>query len=282
MFWSPRIVRPLTRADVAETIELLARHPVENVYLAARIIETNLERARGAVLAYAPQGRIEAACWSLANVVPSFGSDESARAFAGRIRRNQHRFSSIFGPAEQVAVLWEEVRAFWRPPSDVRPHQLLMAMGPREPILATPDPRVRPAVLDELDGVLPAAESMFLEEIGYPPYRDAAGKLAYRNANWGLIARGHTLLLVEGGQVVFKAEFGAVALGACQVQGVWVHPDRRGEGIAVPAMAAVVEYARAHVAPLVTLYVNDYNVAAVRTYERVGFRSTGEFMTVLL
>jgi predicted GNAT family acetyltransferase len=46
-------------------------------------------------------------------------------------------------------------------------------------------------------------------------------------------------------------------------------------------MAAVVQHVRAHVAPTVSLYVNDYNVRAVRTYERVGFRTVGTFATVL-
>ena len=34
-------------------------------------------------------------------------------------------------------------------------------------------------------------------------------------------------------------------------------------------------------APSVSLYVNDFNVRAVRTYLRVGFRQVGTFATVL-
>ena len=45
-------------------------------------------------------------------------------------------------------------------------------------------------------------------------------------------------------------------------------------------MAAVVEHALARIAPVVTLYVNDYNLPA-RSYRRVGFRQIGEFATVL-
>jgi predicted GNAT family acetyltransferase len=46
-------------------------------------------------------------------------------------------------------------------------------------------------------------------------------------------------------------------------------------------MAAVVGLARAHVAPVVSLYVNGYNAAARATYAAVGFRQVGTFASVL-
>jgi predicted GNAT family acetyltransferase len=45
-------------------------------------------------------------------------------------------------------------------------------------------------------------------------------------------------------------------------------------------MAAVVELAR-QIAPVVTLYVNDFNTPAKRSYERVGFRTVETFATIL-
>ena len=80
---------------------------------------------------------------------------------------------------------------------------------------------------------------------------------------------------------MFKAEVGAVAGGTCQVQGVWVAPDRRGQGLSLGGMAAVVAACRADIAPVVSLYVNDFNVAARRCYETVGFRRTGTFASIL-
>jgi predicted GNAT family acetyltransferase len=46
-------------------------------------------------------------------------------------------------------------------------------------------------------------------------------------------------------------------------------------------MAAVVRAAQASIAPVVSLYVNDFNIAARRSYERVGFREVGTFASVL-
>jgi predicted GNAT family acetyltransferase len=80
---------------------------------------------------------------------------------------------------------------------------------------------------------------------------------------------------------VFKAEVACLSPHAAQVQGVYVAPDRRGRGIGAAGMAAVVAAIRADLAPVVSLYVNDYNVAARRIYERVGFRQTATFATVM-
>ena len=95
-----------------------------------------------------------------------------------------------------------------------------------------------------------------------------------------LLARQRTFVLMRDGRVDFKADLGAAAGDVCQIQGVWVRPELRGRGLAAPCMAAVVEQALQRF-QAVSLYVNDYNTAALRTYERVGFQRHGTFATVL-
>jgi ribosomal protein S18 acetylase RimI-like enzyme len=56
---------------------------------------------------------------------------------------------------------------------------------------------------------------------------------------------------------------------------MWVDPQQRGGGIAEALVEAVVEWARAAGRARVLLDVGDWNVAAIRLYERLGFRATG-------
>jgi hypothetical protein len=121
---------------------------------------------------------------------------------------------------------------------------------------------------------------MYTEEVGVSP-EVGGGSDLYRARVAQLVAKGWSFARIEDGRVVFKAEVAAASPYSCQVQGVYVDPDRRGEGLAARGMAAVVAIALRDIAPVVSLYVNDHNVAARRAYERTGFTQTGTFSTIM-
>jgi hypothetical protein len=136
---------------------------------------------------------------------------------------------------------------------------------------------VRP---DEVDTLLPSCVAMFTEEVGVSPLAGDGGAV-YRARVRELVAAGRAFARFHEGEVVFKAEVGAATSRTCQVQGVWVAPRYRGRGLSVGGMAAVVQLTRAGVAPVVSLYVNDFNAPARAAYRRVGFTEVGSFMSVL-
>jgi predicted GNAT family acetyltransferase len=121
---------------------------------------------------------------------------------------------------------------------------------------------------------------MFTEEVGVSPV-SGGGLNAYRMRIAELISSGRSLVRIDRGEVVFKAEVGIVTDSVCQIQGVWVPPQYRGRGYGKAGMAAVVSYARMHFAPNVSLYVNDYNERARAIYKQVGFAQHSTFATVL-
>jgi hypothetical protein len=177
-----------------------------------------------------------------------------------------------------VTELWDCLSPRWGPAREVRAAQPLMAID--GPPLVGPDPGVRRVRMSEIDILLPACIAMFTEEVGVSPLAGDGGA-AYRARVGELIRSGRAFARIEGGRVIFKAEVGAATPQACQVQGVWVSPDQRGRGLAAPGMAAVVEAARESIAPIVSLYVNDFNAPARAAYRRAGFAEVGQFMSVL-
>ena len=80
--------------------------------------------------------------------------------------------------------------------------------------------------------------------------------------------------------MIFKAEIGALSSRVGQIQGVWVHPARRGHGIGTAGTAAVVAHL-ARLGRVSSLYVNGFNHIARASYSRIGFQQVGSFATIL-
>lgn len=272
-------LRVLGPQDRPELLALFARDPVAHCFVASRVQGAGHGgwRAGSELWGWQESGRLVSAVYLGANLVPVETTPAAREAFAERARRVGRRCSSIVGPASDVLPLWDLVAPAWGPAREVRARQPLLATD-RSP-LVVPDPRVRAFRLDDLDVLLPACVAMFTEEVGVSPLAGGAGA-AYRARVAEIVADGRAFGFVEDGRVVFKAEVGAVAREVCQVQGVWVAPERRGEGISGPGMAAVVRHAY-RLAPVVSLYVNDFNAPARAAYARVGFHDAGTFATVL-
>ncbi len=274
-------VRPLTAADHDAALALCALDRPASVFVAARIEEGALRSHPGSVLGHFVDGRLTGLAWASANIVP-VGLDEAGLdALATKVSRMRRQCASLFGPAEQVSGLWERLGPSWGPVRAMRTSQPLLSTSTLPSSRGVPvDDLVRLARPDEVSLVLPAAAHMFTEEIGYPPY--SGSDRGYRASIAALVRQGHTFVRVLDGEVVFKADVGSLAIGCAQIQGVWVHPRLRGQGLAVPAVAAVVEQVLSGAADEVSLYVNDFNAAARATYDRVGFDRVGTFATVLL
>ncbi len=281
--------RVLGRNEVAAALAVCAVDPITAALAAARVADWPEADARGggSVWAYPSSGPPTAICWSGANlfpVVPETGQEREAAldAFAAAARLEGRRSSSIVGDADVALGLWERLAPVWPRPREIRACQPSMAIA-RDPDVA-PDPGVRRGLPEELGVILPACVRMFVEEVGYSPV--VGGSSAYERRVRQLIATGRSFVRVEHGAdgrpfVAFKAELGAVTTQVAQVQGVWVDPTRRGHRLSEGGVAAVVVAARRDVASIVSLYVNDFNAAALAAYRRVGFEQVGTLATVL-
>jgi predicted GNAT family acetyltransferase len=266
--------------DLAAATALVDRDPAAHVFVASRLHASGMEpwRLGGELWGWFEGDELVSMFYAGANLVPVEASPVAIEAFAEHARRGGRRCSSIVGPAEEVDLLWKHLEQSWGPARSVRPCQPLMVAD--GPLRVLPDPAVMRVTAAQLDVLLPACVAMFTEEVGVSPLASDGGRL-YRARVAELIRSGRAFARIEDGEVVFKAEIGAVSAHACQLQGVWVAPHLRGSGLSAPGLAAVVDVAAREIAPLVSLYVNDYNVAARASYRRIGMREVGALASVL-
>lgn len=274
-------IRALDAQSIELVKNLIEQDPVRHCFLAARLEQTKQSRFRPSypdLLGYFDDGNLKSILMTGANIVPVNTSLIARQEFATVLGRSGRRSSSIVGPAEEVLDLWSKVSVSWGPAREVRGNQPVLTMRSNSSLPFDHD--VRYSNLSDLDELLPACVAMFTDEVGISPTLNGGGN-AYRNRISELVSSRRSFVKYLGSELVFKAEAGTVGAGVAQIQGVWVKPEYRGRGIAAPAMAAVVKLALADLAPVVSLYVNDYNEVALKTYRTVGFEQVDTFATVL-
>ncbi len=307
-------LRRLSPADEGAVEDFLAHHPIDGVIARAALAHSGISW-RSCYGIFGRRGVLRSFAWMQGTLVP-LGFDQKGLAELAQVVRSSASCSSFVGPADQVLGLWEHLEAFFEHPRDIRPRQYSMVAPPGsspeitssgggsactphlgdsvENNFESPEVpyiddlvgelRVRPARPEEIELVFPASVAMFTEELGYDPTIYGS---SYRHRAEGLVRAGHTFIATapgaDGGErVIFKADVGALAGGVAQLQGVWTAPDLRGRGICTAGISEVVRLIRESVAPVVSLYVNDYNEPAVRAYLTAGWRIVGEWATVLL
>jgi predicted GNAT family acetyltransferase len=273
-------VRAIDAQSISQLQSLISQDPIRHCLLAARVESGSggYRNSYSDLLGYFDDGKLKSALLCGANVVPVNTSLIARQEFASVLSRSGRRSSSIVGPASEVLDLWSRLSPSWGSAREVREDQPVLAM--REQSRVTIDDEVRYSTLADLDELVPACVAMFTEEVGVSP-NSGGGASAYRNRVAELVSSRRSLVRYLGDELVFKAEIGTVGSQVAQVQGVWVKPEYRGKGISVPAMAAVVKYVLADIAPVVSLYVNNYNAPALATYRNVGFEQVDTFATVL-
>lgn len=273
-------VRPLGASDLGAFLALTALDPVANVFVDYRARSTNLEPRwlGGEMWGRFEGGELVSACHVGANLVPIQATADDSRVFADRALAKGRTVSTIVGLHDAVQVFWNEVAATWGKPREARWHQPHLEIA--GPPLVEADPLVRRTTRNDIGALYPACVAMYTEEVGISPEHGGGSEL-YRARVNQLVNRGWSFASFEGDRLIFKAEVACASPHAAQIQGVWVPADRRGEGLAMSGMAAVVNLVRAEIAPIVSLYVNEWNEPARHAYCRVGFRETKRFSTVM-
>lgn len=256
-----------------DLLAFLHQRPEAHTFLASRLLALNPGSLSEAVV-YRNGGAIEGVTYLGSNLLPSVSTRRALFATSDYIKTRSVKFSSIVGESAIVFPLWELIESHFPTPRIIRENQPLLSIR-KEPLIPS-DSAVRLARMDELELVITAGIAMFINEVGEPPALND-----FRARAIELISMERTYIRRDGDQLLFKADIGSVGAGALQIHGVWVPPEFRGAGLGSRGMASVVRLSQ-RFAPIASLYVNDFNLAARASYKKVGFVEVGRFASIFL
>lgn len=272
-------LRVLRSDETNLALAFLESSPHENLFLTSRIGQAGADRRRlGRLLAYFDRDdQIRGICLDGGTIFVTTTDPAALPLFVDELG-DFRRATSIVGPSFAALGLFtglsQRFGEMWSTCSNVRRKQPLMVLD--EPVAVDGDPRVQQLDESVFQAYLDASIDMYTGEIGSSPFKYGPG---YETFVLERLRQGDAYGIVEDGEVIFKADLGPRHHNQVQLQGVWVRPGLRGQGLSTRALAQMMTLVQRRY-PVVSLYVNDFNVPALRSYERLGFRTVGSLSTV--
>ena len=138
---------------------------------------------------------------------------------------------------------------------------------------------LRLAKIDDLDLIAPVHASMAEAESGINPLETDREGFLDRCAR--RINKGRVWVLIEDGQLIFKADVQAESSEVVYLEGVYVDPRVRGTGLARRCLSQLCNTLLTNVGTICVL-VNELNEVAQVFYRMCGFRRTGNYDTIFL
>jgi GNAT superfamily N-acetyltransferase len=256
----------LSEPATDKILRFCAQDPIERVFL-----EDVARRGQGRFAGLEEDGELIGLCHLGSNLVPS---GDGCAAFAGLAARAGARM--LIGEQRAVGELWDAARRRLPEPRADRPGQPVYVLD--EPP-APGDTGLRPAVLSDLDILVPACAASHEEELGIDPLaRDPNG---FRWRTRVQVDEGRSWLWESNGVILFKAEASAWTPEAVQLQQVWVDPAARRQGHGSRGLRDLARLLLADV-PRVCLFVRAENAPAIALYESIGMRRALYYRSVLL
>ncbi len=138
---------------------------------------------------------------------------------------------------------------------------------------------LRRATAADLELVMPVQAQMAFDESGVHPLdKDPEG---FRQRCARRIEQGRSWVLVENGSLIFKAEVVSDTPQAIYLEGIWMNPDERGNGLGLRCMSQLARNILSHSQSL-CLLVNETNTAAQLFYKRAGYKLRSIYDTIFL
>jgi ribosomal protein S18 acetylase RimI-like enzyme len=258
--------------------EFLARSPIENVMMMGVILEegmaSNIYRE---FVGYREAGEWLAVAYFSGDISLYAPDERAIGPMAEFALKRSPMVPRIISRKHTVDQFWEIFRQAPYPVLFDR-RQLVYTLAPSDLPEVNPAD-IRLATLDDADEVAVLASAMSREEIQMDPLKDHP--VSYHRLIEHRIRMQRYYVLEEGGAIKFQVHLNALTDYAGQVTGVYTPPAFRRKGYAQRGMGAFCQHALGRV-PELCLFVNDFNHAAIKLYESLGFQSCMEYRAIFL
>jgi len=203
-------------------------------------------------------------------------SSDAIAAFAGLTQNCKSAFV-VLGEKQRVSRFMSYYTQEAPPPRLVC-RELLFEQRSRQPLDGLM-PSLRRATPEELDLVVPVHAQMFLEETGVNPLdRDPSG---FRRRCARRIQQGRVWVCIEGGRLLFKADVISDLAEVNYLEGVYVSPESRGEGLGSRCMRHLSNVLLTNTKS-VCLLIKEEKSAAQACFSKSGYKLREYYETVFL
>src|SRR5215213_7625125 len=274
------LVHPLTEGcPESEVLDFLSGRPAQGVIMSGLIRDNGFESPfnRGTFHACRDAGgRLEGVALVGHAVYVAADTAPALKAFA-RIAQGQRNAHMILGEDSLVGRFWEHYAPAGQPPR-LFSRELLFEL--RWPVSA-PEPvgGLRPATLEDLMLVMPVHAALAYEESGVNPIDVDLHGFRMRCAR--RIEHGRVWVLVEGGNLLFKADIASDTPECVYLEGVYVDPASRQRGLGLRCLSQLCRNLLERT-KTVSALVNEQNLAAQALFQKAGFKLRGHYDTVFL
>ena len=269
----------LVNGEEAEVLEFLAQRPIHTVTMMSLIHDNGLESSLNRGSFYGCRdlnGRLEGVALVGHATLMETISDRALAALAQAAQQcsNTHM---IMGEKERVADFWNHYAAAGRQQRHACREWLFELSWPIEARERVEG--LRPATPVELELVMPVQAELAFAESGLNPLQvDPQG---FRKRCLRRIEQGRTWVVVERGELIFKADVISRTPAVNYLEGIWICEERRANGTGLRFMSELMRRLLEDTKSI-CLLVNERNQRAQNFYRKCGFHFRATYETVFL
>ena len=274
------LVHPLTeRHDETEVLDFLAERPVHTVVMAGLIRDNGFESPFNRGTFYACRdaaGRLVGVALVGHATFVEARTESALKCFA-ELAQKERDAHMILGEQGLIHRFWGHYASAGQTPRLFCRELLFEQRWPVE--ACEPVPNLRRATLDDLMLVMPVHAAMAYDESGVNPLdTDLAG---FRLRCARRIEHGRVWVLVEDGNLIFKADVASETPYCAYVEGVYVEPASRKRGHGLSCLSQLGR-ALLEGSSSVCALVNEQNLVAQSLFLKAGYRLRGYYDTIFL